>query len=107
MPGSPPLYYWDSCLFLAWLKDEERNAGEMDGVRDIIQRMKRRDARVMTSVLTLVEVLSARIPAGMDSLFKDLIKRLNRQSMDIRVAQIAHDSFGNCCSLQGGRVPYF
>jgi predicted nucleic acid-binding protein len=90
MPGSP-LYYWDTCLFLAWLKDEERKVGEMDGVRDIIQRMKRRDARVMTSVLTSIEVLSARIPVGMDSLFKDTIKRLNRQSVDIRVAQIAHD----------------
>ena len=28
---------------------------------------------------------------GMDTLFKDLMKRLNRQSMDIRVASIAHD----------------
>jgi predicted nucleic acid-binding protein len=90
MPGSP-IYYWDSCLFLAWLKDEERKAGEMDGVRDIIQRMKRRDAKVMTSVLTTIEVLSSRIPVGMDTLFKDLIKRLNRQSVDIRVAAIAHD----------------
>jgi hypothetical protein len=33
-----PLYYWDTCLFLAWLKDEERKSGEMDGVRDIIQK---------------------------------------------------------------------
>lgn len=91
MPGSNPLYYWDACLFLAWLKDEQRKAGEMDGVRDIIQRMKRRDVKIMTSVLTMVEVLSAKIPVGMDTLFKDLMKRLNRQSMDIRVASIAHD----------------
>jgi hypothetical protein len=90
MPGSP-LFYWDACLFLAWLKDEERKGGEMDGVREIIKRMRRRDAKIMTSVLTTVEVLSARIPAGMDTLFRDLIKRLNRQSMDIRVAAIAHD----------------
>jgi predicted nucleic acid-binding protein len=89
MPGSP-LFYWDACLFLAWLKDEELG-GEMDGVREIIKRMRRRDAKIMTSVLTTVEVLSARIPAGMDTLFRDLIKRLNRQSMDIRVAAIAHD----------------
>jgi predicted nucleic acid-binding protein len=92
MPGTnPPLFYWDSCLFLAWLKDEERKIGEMDGVRDIIQRMKRRDVRVMTSVLTMVEVLAAKIPVGVDSLFKDLLKRVSRQGMDIRVAALAHD----------------
>jgi predicted nucleic acid-binding protein len=92
MPGtSAQLYYWDTCLFLAWLKDEERKVGEMDGVRDIIQRMKRRDARVMTSVLTMVEVLAAKIPVGIDSPFKDLLKRVSRQSMDIRVAALAHD----------------
>ena len=88
---SSPFYYWDTCLFLAWLKDEERRTGEMDGVRDIIQRMKRRDARVMTSVLTSVEVLAARIPVGIDSPFKGLLKRVSQVSMDIRVASLAHD----------------
>ena len=34
MPGPSTLYYWDTCLFLAWLKDEERKVGEMDGVRE-------------------------------------------------------------------------
>lgn len=86
-----PLYYWDTCLFLAWLKDEERKAGDMDGIREVIQRLKRRDARVMTSVLTTVEVLAARIPVGIESPFKGLLKRVNQVSMDIRVASLAHD----------------
>jgi len=56
MAGSnPPLYYWDTCIFLSWLKDEERKTGEMDGVRDIIHRLKRRDVKAMTSVLTIVD----------------------------------------------------
>ena len=43
MPGisSTPVYYWDTCLFLAWFKDEERAGGEMDGVRDIILRVEK------------------------------------------------------------------
>ena len=53
MAGNSPLYYWDSCLFIAWLKDEQRKTGEMDGVRDVIERAKRREAKLMTSVLTL------------------------------------------------------
>lgn len=104
MPGiSTPLYYWDSCLFLAWLKDEERKTGEMDGVREIIQRVKRRDAKVMTSVLTNVEVLSSKVPAGTDTLFRGLMKRLNRVSMDIRVADLAHD-LCNHYSLLGRKL---
>lgn len=91
MPGGSPLYYWDTCLFLAWLKDEERRIGEMDGVRELIERSRRREVRIMTSALTLVEVLSSKIPAGFNTLFANLMKRINRISMDIRVAAIAHD----------------
>lgn len=58
---------------------------------DIIQRMKRRDVRLMTSVLTIIEVLETKIPVGIDSAFKDLLKRLSRQGIDIRVASLASD----------------
>lgn len=91
MPGDSPLYYWDTCSFLAWLKDEERPTGEMDGVRELIELSRRREIRLMTSTLTSVEVLSSKIPAGFDNLFKNLLKRINRVSVDIKVAAIAHD----------------
>ena len=91
MPGSNTVYYWDTCLFLAWLKDEERPVGEMDGVREVIERSKRREVKIMTSVLTTVEVLSAKIPSGMDTLFQQLMKRVNRVGIDLRVASLAHD----------------
>ena len=45
----------------------------------------------MTSALTSVEVLASKIPTGFDTLFSDLLKRINRVSMDIKVAAIAHD----------------
>ena len=91
MPGANPLFYWDTCLFLAWLKDENRNSGEMDGVREIVERSQRRDCRLMTSVLTSVEVLQANIPAGVDTMFNGLLKRISRIGMDTKVAQLAHD----------------
>ena len=91
MPGSSPLYYWDACLFAAWIADEQRPTGDMDGVREIIQRLKRREAIVITSVLTTTEVLECKMPAGVERQFKDLMKRLGRKSMDIRVAELAHD----------------
>jgi len=103
MPGSSPLYYWDACLFLAWLKDEERPSGEMDGVREIIERAKRREVRLMTSVLTQIEVLASKIPVGMDTLFTALLKRLSRGSVDTRVASLAHD-LRNYYSAKGGKT---
>jgi hypothetical protein len=83
MSGGSPLYYWDTCLFLAWLQDESRKSGEMDGVREFIERSKRREVRLMTSTITLVEVLSAKIPTGFDTLFANLLKRINRVAVEI------------------------
>jgi len=91
MAGVDPTYYWDTWLFLAWIKDEERPSGEMDGVREIIARFKRREVKIVTSVLTTVEVLQSRLPAGMATLFTDLMKRIIRLGMDSKVASLAHD----------------
>lgn len=91
MAGNSPIYYWDTCLFLAWLKDEQRNTGEMDGVREVVDRVKRREVKLMTSVLTLTEVLSSKIPAGIDTLFTALLKRVSKQGVDTKVATLAHD----------------
>lgn len=91
MAGTDPIYYWDSCLFLAWIKDEERQSGDMDGVREVIERVKRRDATIVTSVLTLTEVLDSKLPAGMKSLIDGLMKRVNRVGMEIKIARMAHD----------------
>ena len=63
----------------------------MDGVREIIERSKRREVRIMTSVLTSVEVLACKMPVGLGTLFSGLIKRINMQGMDTKVASLAHD----------------
>jgi predicted nucleic acid-binding protein len=91
MAGAEPIYYWDTCLFLAWIKDEERKSGEMDGVREIVERHKRREVKILTSVMTTVEVLQSKLPAGTDRLFEGLMKRLTRASVDSKVALLAHD----------------
>lgn len=91
MAGSDQIFYWDTCLFLAWIKDEQRKSGEMAGVREVIERSKRREVKIITSVLTSVEVLQARLPVGMDTLFSDMMKRVTRISMDSKCASLAHD----------------
>ncbi len=91
MAGNSPIYYWNACLFLAWLKDEQRKTGEMDVVREVIERAKRREVRLVTSVLTLTEVLSSKIPVGMDTLFANLLKRVSKQGIDTKIAMLAHE----------------
>jgi predicted nucleic acid-binding protein len=91
MAGAEPLYYWDTCLFLAWIKDEERKSGEMDGVREVIERHKKRDVKIMTSVITRVEVLQSKLPAGLENLIQGLMKRITAVSVETKVAGLAHD----------------
>ena len=78
-------------LFLAWTKDEERTPGEMDGVREIIERAKKRDVVILTSVITSTEVLQSSLPAVIAKLFQGLMKRLEQKSVDIKIAGLAHD----------------
>ena len=91
MAGAEPIYYWDTCLFVAWIKDEERPTGEMDGVREVIDKHKRRQVKIITSTLTTVETLQCKLPVGLDNLFHGLLKRVTRLGMDSKVASLAHD----------------
>jgi predicted nucleic acid-binding protein len=63
----------------------------MDGVREIIERAQRRELRIITSVITSVEVLSSKIPTGVGTAFVGLQKRIIRQGVDSKIAQLAHD----------------
>jgi predicted nucleic acid-binding protein len=63
----------------------------MAGVREVIERHKRREVKLITSVLTSVEVLASKLPVGMDRLFNDFMKRLTRVAMDSKCAALAHD----------------
>lgn len=94
MSGSKTIYYWDTCLFLAWLKNETtRKAGEMDGIADVIDRFHKRRLSLITSVITITEISLAKIPAGLDTLLEDVMQRSNftRVAVDIRVARLARD----------------
>lgn len=91
MAGDSPIYYWDTCLFLAWLNDEDRKSGEMDGVREVIARHRRREVKIITSTLTQVEVLQSKIPVGVGDSFIGLLRRVTRVGLDTKIAGLAHD----------------
>lgn len=94
MAGNNPIYYWDTCIFLAWLKNEvTRKQGEMDGVREVISKLNKRQVTIMTSVLTITEISSAKLPAGTQGMLEQVMQRPNmsRVSVDLKIASLARD----------------
>ena len=94
MAGGDQPFYWDTCLFIAWLKDEKRKlSSEMDGVREYIERLKRREIKIITSTLTITETTEAKVEADVLNIFDDLMKRrnLSKVAVDMRVARLARD----------------
>ena len=93
MPGSER-YYWDSCVFLAWLRNEtERPEAEMAAIKAYVREIEKRNVRVLTSAIMYTEVTDHKLPVGVDEQFFELTRRSNVQvvAADIRVAKMARD----------------
>ena len=93
MPSNPRLLYWDSCIFLAWLKDEERAEGEMAGLISIVREVEKKNFSVITSVITIAEILTGRSGEGVVTEFRKLFQRSNFQmiNVDERIAAKASE----------------
>jgi predicted nucleic acid-binding protein len=87
------LVYWDSCIFIAWLKDENRPNGEMAGVYECVQHVEARRARLITSVMTRTEVFEAELSVETRERYAQLLKRRNVQMLDqdLRVSNLARE----------------
>jgi len=89
----PPtdIIYWDSCIFIAWLKDEKRPGNEMDGVYECVEDVEKGKIRLITSVMTRTEVLEANLTDEVRNKYVNLLKRRNVQSIDqdLRVADLS------------------
>lgn len=94
MSGNNPIYYWDTCIFLAWLRNETtRKPGEMEGIHDCLERLKKRQISIMTSVISYTEITSIKIPAGVETMLEEVLQRPNcaKLGVDMRVAKLARD----------------
>jgi len=92
--GGRPLVYWDACIFIAHLKNEQRAIGEMDAVREQVRRLDEGETVVVASTLTLTEVLECDIPAeNLPKLqgLKQIPDRLMFAQVSMPIAELAHD----------------
>jgi predicted nucleic acid-binding protein len=81
------LIYWDSCAFLGWLQEE---ADKVELCRGTIERAKAGDVGIITSALTLTEVLWTKNAPPLTSDKADLLRRFFRHSY-IRVQNLTRN----------------
>lgn len=90
-----PPFYWDTCIFLAWLKNEEhRKPGQLEATKDCVERFERREILIMTSALTLAEIAPpAQLPAGAMALLEKAMQHPNftTVSVDLSVGTMARE----------------
>jgi len=92
MPPSKTLY-WDSCIFIAWLKDETRPTGEMDGVYECVTEVEAGRTRIITSVITRTEVFETDLDQSIRDKYSQLLNRRNCLLLDndLRVSNLARE----------------
>jgi predicted nucleic acid-binding protein len=93
MSGGRATIYWDTCIWLAWLKNEKRDPAEMGGIQQCVERFEKGEILIATSVLTLPEMLDLQNKLSALNLrkFQLFFRRsdLIRIATDMRVAEIA------------------
>jgi predicted nucleic acid-binding protein len=88
------LHYFDTCIFLHWLSDPQKDAAVVDGIEDIVLAAERQQSVVIvTSVITRIEVLNTRLAPDAAARFSRMFGQFTVQSVNVdpRIAQLAHD----------------
>lgn len=83
---------WDSCIFLAWLQDEKREIGVMEGIEEVVRKVHNNEVILLTSQMTKIEVLEGRLTLEAQKKFEEVFNRRNCQMVDItsRVSEKSH-----------------
>ncbi len=91
MAGPKSTFYWDTCVFLAWIRNEIRPAGEMEGVREYVDQIDTGKASLVTSVITISEMLECRIEQAAAAEFRRVMDRSNVLLVDVTypIAELA------------------
>ena len=83
MASKIPIIYWDTCVFLALLKNETRAAGEMDGLRSVYDEVGKGKVRLITSAITYMEVLTDQSGADVVDNFRKIFDRENIDAVNV------------------------
>jgi len=86
--------FWDSCVFISYITNEKRSdERDMAGVEELVRLIDMDQYVLVTSVITIAEVLEKSTGCKAYQNFRDFFKRPNSLLVDITrpIAEIAHD----------------
>src|SRR5438105_3222795 len=83
MRNNKPLFYWDSCIWLAWLKNEKRQPGEIDGILDVVDKVDRNQVTLIVSQQVDLEILEAKWPNDAAKIWDEIFKRRNVKKVPV------------------------
>ena len=84
MSGSKALvYYWDACVYLAWLRDEQAYKSSLPSMKEIIRLNKERSNMIITSTITIIEVLESKLTADQEKAFRECFKSPKHALYDV------------------------
>lgn len=76
MDGSRRRLYWDSCIFLSWLL-EDQPEDQMNSIREYIVQIENRKLGLVTSTLIEMEVLGSTLAEDVKKALERFLKRSN------------------------------
>lgn len=77
------VYYWDTCLFIAWLKNEKRDPGQMEGLQEAVDEFESDEAVIVTTIITKQEVLPGSLSKEQQEEFSNILKRKNMVVVEV------------------------
>jgi predicted nucleic acid-binding protein len=77
MPGKNETVAWDTSIFLAWLNDEKRAAGEMEGVAQSLASIEAGEINLVAANLIRAEIRQARLTDDARQQLDGFLKRSN------------------------------
>jgi hypothetical protein len=91
--GKDHIVYWDTCIFLAWMNDETRQAGEMEGLGKIAELVLRAEVTLVTSTITRAEILQSKTSPDAMKKYDGLLRRSNvvPQNVDLPIAKLTSE----------------
>jgi predicted nucleic acid-binding protein len=92
MSGSKDNIYWDSCIFIAYLKNEIRqDPNDLAGINELFTLFDMGQLDIWTSTITIVEILETSITQEIYNKFQSFFSKRNFHPVDVtrRIAEIS------------------